>query len=266
MDIVVQESIEDLRGAKLKLIGVGDAGARIVGSSPQDSNFHEDVDLLSIRSYDEIDTALEGADFVFIVVEFSDSEGIKLAANVAEVAKKYGALTFSILQTSSGFKDSSQMEDILLKSVSDATAITPNSDFSSTLLTVFSRFLLSEEGSYFDFDFADIRMMMSHKGLVYAGISEGFCGDTGAESVENALHFFYEDMVSIEEAKGALIGFTLHPSYPVECFNRELDFFHKNMSKETDLKWSLKLDDSMEASKVEITILVAGLTLKKSFC
>jgi len=95
MEIVIEESEIDC-SPKLKVVGIREAGVRMVTYAEKSSVWHKDIKFLPIENMDTLKVGLKDADFVFIAVG-GNEEAMRLASIVAKRAKEVGALSLSIV-------------------------------------------------------------------------------------------------------------------------------------------------------------------------
>ncbi len=179
------------------------------------------------ESKEDIKKALEGADMVFVNCGLGGGTGTGASPIVADIAKKLGALTVSIVTlpfTMEGKQRMKNSQDGLenLESVVDTLIVIPNDKLLDIVpdVSVTTAFKVADEilvnavkgiaelitkPGLVNLDFADIRAVMGSGGLAMIGMGESDSENRSVESVEKALSNPLLD-VDIEGASGALIN------------------------------------------------------------
>lgn len=256
MEIVIQETKQELLGPQLNVIGIGDAGAKMVAHTLLNSSYHKDVVFSCIGSSRWVDDVVRHSDIVIIATSFEDEESMLLATDIATEARSRGSLVFSIIKTPS----KEIIGDFPLKEESSIFSLTPCDDMLAIAVEGISIFLLSieERSDAISLDFADLRNIMTFKGLAYLGIGEGGEGCTSVEVAKKALAFPYDKAASIKNASAALIHFTVHPEYPMDDLNEALKFIGDNLSDDADCIFGTKDDKSMDVGMIKMVVLITG--------
>jgi cell division protein FtsZ len=148
----------------------------------------------ALESFEDIKTMLEGADIVFISAGLGGGTGTGAAPIIAQAAKEIGALTVSIV--TSPFKFEGRKRTKLakegleeLKRESDSIIVVPNEkllsiveknlgikesfrmvdDILAQAVGGISKVILSHGDNDINLDFADVKTVMSHRGLALMG-------------------------------------------------------------------------------------------------
>ena len=206
---------------KKVLIGKEISGGLGAGADPK-------VGMESAReSKEEIKAALEDADMVFITCGLGGGTGTGSAPVVADISKKLGALTVSIVTLPFTMEGKQRMRNAHeglenLESVVDTLIIIPNDKLLDIVpdVSVTTAFKVADEilvnavkgvaelitkPGLVNLDFADVRAVMGSGGLAMIGMGESDSENRAAESVEKALNNPLLD-VDIEGAIGALVN------------------------------------------------------------
>ncbi|MBI4021556.1 MAG: cell division protein FtsZ [Candidatus Aenigmarchaeota archaeon] len=179
------------------------------------------------ESKEEIKTALEGADMVFINCGLGGGTGTGSAPIIADIAKKLGALTVAIVTlpfSMEGRQRARNAQEGLenLEGVVDTLIMIPNDKLLDIVpdVSVTTAFKVADEilvnavkgiaelitkPGLVNLDFADIRAVMGSGGLAMIGMGESDTENRAAESVEKALNNPLLD-VDIDGAVGALVN------------------------------------------------------------
>lgn len=237
----------------------------------------------AIENYEEIKKMLSGADIVFIAAGLGGGTGTGAAPIVAQAARELGALTVSIVTKpfrNEGNKRMRLAESGLaeLKKESDSIVVIPNDKLLSIIpkgmgirdafrivddvlaraVGGMSRIILQTGESDINVDFADVRTIMSHRGLALMGVGESSGNNAAQEAVKNAIESPLFDNMSIKGAMGVLIHFKVHPNYSMEETDQALSIVHETASDDADVIFGTTFDEAMEEDRVEITIIATG--------
>ncbi len=183
----------------------------------------------ALESKDEIAEALEGADMVFVTAGMGGGTGTGAAPIIADIAKGLGCLTVAVVTKPfvfEGNKRRKQAEQGLveLKSAVDTLITIPNqrllslSDQHMPLLETFKRAdevllnavqgisdLIQHHG-YINVDFADVKTIMSDKGLALMGTGRASGDKRALLAMQQAISSPLLEDVTIDGATGLLIN------------------------------------------------------------
>lgn len=237
----------------------------------------------ALESYEDLKAFLEGTDIVFIAVGLGGGTGTGSAPIIAKAAKEVGALTVSI--ATKPFKFEAPKRARLaeagyqeLKTESDSIVVIPNDKLLSIVdralgikdsfrivddvlvraVNGMSGVILSHSEGGINTDFADVRTVMSHRGLALMGIGEASGTDAAKEATKIAIESPLFDNMSISGAKGLLIHFYMSPSYPLLEVQSAMELVYSNVDADADVIFGTTTDDNIEKDKVRITIVATG--------
>ncbi|MDD2789475.1 MAG: cell division protein FtsZ [Sulfurimonas sp.] len=237
----------------------------------------------ALESYDEIKAALEGADIVFISAGLGGGTGTGAAPIVAQIAKEIGALTISVVTKPFKFEGNKRIklaEEGLeeLKKESDSIVVIPN----DKLLTIIDRKLglkdsfkivdgvlaqavsgtsgviLSSGENDINLDFADLKTVMSHKGMALMGVGEHEGENAAYEAIKAAIESPLLDNMSINGAMGVLVHFKMHPEFPMMEIAEAMDVVHDSAHDDAEVIWGTSTDANMPQDYIKITIVATG--------
>lgn len=237
----------------------------------------------ALESYDEIKDTLKGADIVFLAAGLGGGTGTGAAPVVAQAAKEVGALTVSVITKpfrNEGNKRMKLADSGLaeLKKESDSIVVIPNDKLLSIIpkgmgirsafrivddvlaraVNGMSRIILQTGESDINVDFADVRTIMSHRGLALLGVGESAGNNAAYEAIKNAVDSPLFDNMSINGAMGVLVHFKVHPDYPMDEMNEALGIVHDTANEDADVIFGTTSDESLDKDCVEITIVATG--------
>ena len=237
----------------------------------------------ALENYDEIKTALEGADIVFISAGLGGGTGTGAAPVVAQIAKEVGALTISVVTKPFMFEGKKRLklaEEGLaeLKKASDSIVVIPNDKLLSIIdrklglkesfkivdavlaqaVSGTSGVILSSGDNDINLDFADLRTVMDHKGMALMGVGE-YEGDNAAyEAIKAAIESPLLDNMSINGAMGVLVHFNMHPDFPTMEVYEAMNVVNECADDNADIIFGTSTDDTLNPEYIKITIVATG--------
>jgi cell division protein FtsZ len=237
----------------------------------------------ALESFDEIKAILAGADIVFISAGMGGGTGTGAAPIVAQAAKEVGALTVSVV--TSPFKFEGRKRTKLakvgleeLKRESDSIVIIPNEnllsvvekdlgikesfrlvdDILSQAVGGISNVIISHAPNDINLDFADVRTVMSHRGLALMGAGKSIGSSAAYDAAKAALESPLLDNISINGAMGVLVHFYVHPDYPILEISKAMNIIEENADEEASVIFGTTTNPNMESDEVRITIVATG--------
>ncbi len=242
----------------------------------------------AVESYEEIKSALKGADIVFIAAGLGGGTGTGAAAIVAKAAKEAGALTVSVVTkpfTWEGKKRaglaSLGLEE--LKKVSDSIIVVPNDRLLEIIdenvgmkdafkiidnilyqaVNGMSEVILNPGNSDINTDFADVKTIMQHRGMALMGIGKAKGEDAAQRALEDAIESPLLDKMSLNGAKGILIHFNIHPQVSLFAINNVMGSINDRMDHNAEIIFGTTSDRTLEKDEVKITIVATGFESKE---
>jgi len=239
------------------------------------------------ESYEEIKSALEHADIVFIASGLGGGTGTGAAPIVAQAAKEIGALTISVVTKPFLFegKKRTRLAEIglnELKKESDSVIVIPNEkllsiidknlgikdsfkivdDVLSRAVCGMSGIVISNGDNDINLDFADVKTVMSHRGMALMGVGESSGDNAACEAVKNAIESPLLDNMTINGALGVLVHFYAHPNYPFNEINSAMDIIEGAADIEAHVIWGTTTDKNLQNNFVRVTIVATGFDNK----
>ncbi len=242
----------------------------------------------ALENYEEIKSALENADIVFIASGFGGGTGTGAAPVIAQAAKEVGALTVSVITKPfmfEGRRRAKMAEEGLkeLKKESDSIVVIPNDKLLSIIdrslgikdsfkivdnilsqaVSGMSSVVLSYGNNDINLDFADVQTVMSHRGMALLGVGEYEGEDAAVEAMKNAIESPLLDDMSIDGALGVLVHFHIHPKCPLAQISEAMGIVYDNADEDAHVIFGTTTDDNMPENKVKITIVATGFESEK---
>jgi len=237
----------------------------------------------ALESYDEIRSALEGADIVFISAGLGGGTGTGAAPVVAQIAKEVGALTISIVTKPFSFEGKKRLKLaesglLELKKESDSIVVIPNDRLLSIIdrrlgikesfkivdsvlaqaVSGTSGVILSSGENDINLDFADLKTVMSHKGMALMGVGEHEGENAAYEAIKAAIESPLLDNMSINGAMGVLVHFEMHPDFSMIELSEAMDVVHESAHDDAEVIWGTSTNPDMAENYIKITIVATG--------
>lgn len=233
------------------------------------------------ESRDEIATALEGADLVFITAGMGGGTGTGAAPIVAEVAKEMGALTVGVVTRPfvfEGRRRTTQAEQGIegLKSRVDTLIIIPNNKL---LEVIPEQTPVQEAFRYADdvlcqgvqgisdiitipglvnVDFADVRAVMADAGSALMGIGVSSGKSRAREAAVAAISSPLLES-SIEGARGVVFNITGGSDLTLHEVNAAAETIYEVVDPNANIIFGAVIDDRLQG-EVRITVIATGFT------
>jgi cell division protein FtsZ len=237
----------------------------------------------ALESFEDIKTMLEGSDIVFISAGLGGGTGTGAAPIIAQAAKEVGALTVSIV--TSPFKFEGRKRTKLakegleeLKRESDSIIVVPNEkllsiveknlgikesfrmvdDILAQAVGGISKVILSHGENDINLDFADVKTVMSHRGLALMGTGYSTGTNAAYDAAIGAIESPLLDNISIDGAMGVLVHFDIHPDYPIMEIGEAMSIVEESADEDASVIFGTTTNPNMAIDEVKITIIATG--------
>lgn len=240
----------------------------------------------ALESKDQITAALEGADMVFVTAGMGGGTGTGAAPIIADIAKSLGCLTVGVVTKPfmfEGNKRRKQAEQgiVELKAAVDTLITIPNQRLltlggqNMPLLDTFKRadevLLNAVQGisdliqyhGYINVDFADVKTIMSDKGLALMGTGRASGEKRAVAAMQEAISSPLLEDVQIDGATGLLINITGGRDMTLQEVNEALTLIHDSADGEAEIIFGSLIDDSVK-DEIKITIIATGFVSRDS--
>lgn len=243
----------------------------------------------ALESFEDIKSMLQGSDIVFISAGLGGGTGTGAAPIIAQAAKEVGALTVSIV--TSPFKFEGRKRTKLakegleeLKRESDSIIVVPNEkllsiveknlgikesfrmvdDILSQAVGGISKVILSHGENDINLDFADVKTVMSHKGLALMGAGYSTGANAAYDAAKAAIESPLLDNISIDGAMGVLVHFDIHPDYPIMEISEAMNIIEESADEDASVIFGTTTNLDMDVDEVRITIIATGFEDKNA--
>jgi cell division protein FtsZ len=237
----------------------------------------------ALESFDTVKTMLDGADLVFISAGLGGGTGTGAAPVIAQAAKEIGALTVAIVTSPFAFEGRKRKrlakEGLeLLKLESDSIIVVPNERLLSIVeknlgmresfrlvdsvlsqaVGGISNVILSHGANDINLDFADVKTVMSHRGLALMGVGESQGNSAAYDAAKTAIESPLLDNLSIDGAMGILVHFHIHPDYPLTEIAEAMDIVEENADEDASIIFGTTTSEDIPLDEVKLTIIATG--------
>ncbi|MBQ3674435.1 MAG: cell division protein FtsZ [Campylobacter sp.] len=275
--IVANTDKQALNGSSVKLkIQLGNNGLG-AGMDPEVGK------AAAEESYEDIKDALSGADVVFVSAGLGGGTGTGAAPVIARAAKEQKALTIGVVTTPFSFEGNKRMrlaqEGIAeLKKECDSIIVIPNQKLLSLVdkkagfkeafkmvdsvltqaVSGMTSVIIESGDSDINVDFADVKMVMMHRGLALMGVGKAEGENAAKEAVQNAIQSPLLEDMSINGSRGVLVHFKLHPDCSLFEIDEAMQIIKEAADKDAAIIFGTTSDVNMDNNRVEVTLIATG--------
>jgi len=222
----------------------------------------------------------EGSDMIFVAAGMGGGTGTGAAPVIAKAAKAAGALTVGVVTkpfTREGKQRMMRAEQGIaeLREVVDSLVVVPNDrllGLAGKHMSILDAFkpaddvlrqavqgisdLITTEG-LINVDFADVRTVMSNRGMAMMGIGIAEGERRAAEAAHNAISSPLLEEVDISGAMGVLVNISGSSSMTMEEFEEASTIIHEKVHEDANIIVGLVIDESL-GEKIKITAIATG--------
>ncbi|MES2962552.1 MAG: cell division protein FtsZ [Bdellovibrionota bacterium] len=237
----------------------------------------------AIESYNDIVEALDGADMVFVTAGMGGGTGTGGAPIVAKIARELGALTIGVVTRPFMFEGKKRMRHAdggiqELKENVDTLIVIPNQKLltiandKTPLVETFKKAddvlmqavkgisdLINIRG-LINLDFADIRTVMSAKGMAIMGSGSARGENRAVEAATASISSPLLENISIDGATGIIINVTGGPDLSLYEVNEASTLITEAAHEDAEIIFGAVIDESM-GDEVRVTVIATGFGL-----
>ncbi|MBL0226640.1 MAG: cell division protein FtsZ [Geobacteraceae bacterium] len=224
--------------------------------------------------------SLKGADLLFIAAGMGGGTGTGAAPVIAEAARENGILTVGVVTkpftyegkpktdvAESGINELKKHVDSLIiipndrlisqagKNMSLFDAFKPSDDVLRQAVQGISELITST--GFMNLDFADVKTVMSVRGMAMMGIGVGAGDNRAADAVNNAIASPLLEDNDISGAKGVLVNITGSTTMTMDDYNTVNRIVHEKVHEEANIKIGVVRDDEM-GDTIKVTVIATG--------
>lgn len=241
----------------------------------------------AVEARDEIREVLAGADMVFITAGMGKGTGTGASPVVAEIAKELNALVVAVVTKPFRWELKERMNNAMkgiaeLKRVVDTILVIPNDKIKQALSSCekpefefgFRKTddvlyqavkgiaeLITKKG-FINIDFADVRAVMSHKGLAIMGMGIGSGDNRAIDAAKSAIFNPLLDDVSITGATSALVNITAGRGVSFYEAEEVMEYITGEFDPSANLIFGATSDESI-GERIKVIVIATGLKGKE---
>ncbi len=221
-----------------------------------------------------------GADMIFVAAGMGGGTGTGAAPVVAKAAKQAGALTVGVVTkpfTREGKQRMSRADEGIaeLREVVDSLVVIPNDrllGLAGKNMSILDAFkpaddvlrqavqgisdLITTEG-LINVDFADVRTVMSNRGMAMMGIGMAEGERRAAEAAHSAISSPLLEEVDISGAMGVLVNISGSSNMTMEEFEEASTIIHEKVHEDANIIVGLVIDENL-GDRIKITAIATG--------
>ncbi len=231
------------------------------------------------ESLEAIEEFVSGADLIFITAGMGGGTGTGAAPIIAKAAKTSGALTIGVVTRPFGFEGKKRREHAdlgvkFLKNYVDSLVVVPNDkllEISSKNTSIMEAFKMADEvlkdgvegiatlisdAGLINLDFADVKTIMSDRGMAHMGVGRGSGENRVADAIKNAIESPLLE-TSIKGAKGVLLNIEGGYDLGMLEVNDASELIHQQVDEEAIIIFGTSVREDMEG-EIKVTVIATG--------
>lgn len=224
--------------------------------------------------------ALKGADMIFIAAGMGGGTGTGAAPVIAEVAREVGALTVGVVTkpfSREGKQRLAKAEEGIreLKKHVDSLIVIPNDrllGLAGKSMTILDAFKPSDDvlrqavqgisdlitaSGFINVDFADVKAIMSERGMAMMGIGVATGDNRAAEAATKAISSPLLEDIDISGAKGVLVNISGSSSMTMDDFDAVNRIIHEKVHEDANIIIGVVIDESL-TDTIKVTAIATG--------
>jgi cell division protein FtsZ len=223
---------------------------------------------------------LTGADMVFIAAGLGGGTGTGAAPIIAEVAREVGALTVGVVTkpfSREGKQRMAKAEEGVaqLKEVVDSLIVIPNDrllGLAGKSMSIVDAFKPSDDvlrqavqgisdlittHGLINVDFADVKAIMSERGMAMMGIGIAEGERRAAEAAQAAISSPLLEDIDISGAKGVLVNISGSSNMTMEEFDEASRIIHEKVHEDANIIIGLVINEDL-GDRIKVTAIATG--------
>ncbi|MBE0501299.1 MAG: cell division protein FtsZ [Desulfuromonadales bacterium] len=224
--------------------------------------------------------SLAGADMVFIAAGLGGGTGTGAAPIIAEVANEIGALTVGVVTKPFSREGKRRMQQAdkgaaQLKEVVDCLIIVPNDrllGLAGKNMSILDAFKPADDvlrqavqgiadlittNGLINVDFADVKAIMSERGMAMMGIGIASGENRAAEAAQEAICSPLLEEIDISGARGVLVNISGSSSLTMDEFDEASRIIHDKVHEDANIIVGLVIDEEL-GDNIKITAIATG--------
>ncbi len=228
-----------------------------------------------------IEELLSGADMIFITAGMGGGTGTGAAPVIAEIAKDLGALTVAVVTKPFNFEGhkrkaaaeqgiaelveevdslitipNQKLMDILGKKTSMEDAFAKADDILKGAVQGISDIIMKP--GYINVDFADVKTVMSEKGIAMMGTGQSSTDERGIDAASQAVSSELLEDIELKDARGILVNITAK-SPTMADFDEVDSVIREFTADDATIIYGTVMEDSMDENELLVTVVATGV-------
>ena len=231
-----------------------------------------------------IEELLSGAEMIFITAGMGGGTGTGAAPVIAEIAKELGALTVAVVTKPFNFEGhkrkaaaeqgiaelveevdslitipNQKLMDILGRKTSMEEAFAKADDILKGAVQGISDIIMKP--GYINVDFADVKTVMSEKGIAMMGTGQSSADERGIDAANQAVSSELLEDIELKDARGILVNITAKS--PTMADFDEVDSVIRDFTADdATIIYGTVMEDSMDEEELLVTVVATGVNQK----
>ena len=272
------QALDRAKGSTILKLGDNVTRGLGAGADPQVGRAAAERDRAAIEEL------LSGADMIFITAGMGGGTGTGAAPVVAEIAKELGALTVAVVTKPFNFEGhkrkaaaeqgiaelveevdslitipNQKLMDILGRKTSMEEAFAKADDILKGAVQGISDIIMKP--GYINVDFADVKTVMSEKGIAMMGTGQSSADERGIDAASQAVSSELLEDIELKDARGILVNITAKS--PTMADFDEVDSVIRDFTADdATIIYGTVMEDSMDEEELLVTVVATGVNQK----
>lgn len=272
------QALDRAKGSTILKLGDNVTRGLGAGADPQVGRAAAERDRAAIEEL------LTGADMIFITAGMGGGTGTGAAPVIAEIAKELGALTVAVVTKPFNFEGhkrkaaaeqgiaelveevdslitipNQKLMDILGRKTSMEEAFAKADDILKGAVQGISDIIMKP--GYINVDFADVKTVMSEKGIAMMGTGQSSADERGIDAASQAVSSELLEDIELKDARGILVNITAKS--PTMADFDEVDSVIRDFTADdATIIYGTVMEDSMDEEELLVTVVATGVNQK----
>ena len=272
------QALDRAKGSTILKLGDNVTRGLGAGADPQVGKAAAERDRAAIEEL------LSGADMIFITAGMGGGTGTGAAPVIAEIAKELGALTVAVVTKPFNFEGhkrkaaaeqgiaelveevdslitipNQKLMDILGRKTSMEEAFAKADDILKGAVQGISDIIMKP--GYINVDFADVKTVMSEKGIAMMGTGQSSADERGIDAANQAVSSELLEDIQLKDARGILVNITAKS--PTMADFDEVDSVIRDFTADdATIIYGTVMEDSMDEEELLVTVVATGVNQK----
>ena len=274
------QALDRAKGSMILKLGDNVTRGLGAGADPQVGKAAAERDRAAIEEL------LSGADMIFITAGMGGGTGTGAAPVIAEIAKELGALTVAVVTKPFNFEGqkrkaaaeqgiaelveevdslitipNQKLMDILGRKTSMEEAFAKADDILKGAVQGISDIIMKP--GYINVDFADVKTVMSEKGIAMMGTGQSSADERGIDAASQAVSSELLEDIELKDARGILVNITAKS--PTMADFDEVDTVIRDFTADdATIIYGTVMEDSMDEDELLVTVVATGVNQKSA--